>query len=257
MSQRLSHKGKKSSITQSACLESWPNTFKEYLKLVFDHNRDSYYLREHGLKQNLLSLIGNCNNQRVLDAGSGNGWLLDELKPAEGYACDIVEQPTMSKQWHFDVQDVRNLSYPDNFFDVVVGSLLLMWFEEIDTTLNEMYRVLKDDSKLVISLVHPYFYRMGKAGPQGNFTISKGLSKPFRVAGIKIAGIVGPLMYFYHPFPDYLNGCIKAGFRITKVLDWFIDMKDYETKKTSLRMDSNVPRSGKVPMYSFIECKKE
>jgi len=256
MSHGLAHKNEKAWTSRGACWETWPNTFKEYSELVFDHSRDSYYLREHGLKPNLLHLTGNCADQRVLDAGSGNGWLLDELRPAEGYACDIVEQPNISKQWRFTVQDVRALSYPDNLFDVVVASLLLIWLEEIDTALREMHRVQRVGGKLVISLVHPYFYRMGELNPQGNFTISKDLSKPFRIEGLKIGGIAGPLTYFYRPFPDYLNACVRTGFQITKVLDWFIDMKDYE-EKTLLGMDSNILRTGKVPLYSFIECKKE
>lgn len=256
MSQGLANKNDKINHPQSACWETWPKTFKSYAELVCDHSKDSYYLREHGLKRNLVNLIGDCDNLRVLDVGSGNAWLLDELKPREGYACDIVKQQAIPKQLNFSIQDVRSLSYHDNFFDVVAASLLLIWLEEIDTALREIHRVQKVGSKLVISLVHPYFYRIGEPDQNGNFIISKDLSKPFKIEGLKIGGIAGPLTYFYRPFPDYLNACIRTGFRITKVLDWFIDMKDYEVN-TVLGMDSKILRTGKVPLYSFIECKKE
>ena len=192
---------------------------------------------------------------RLLDVGSGNGWLLDALRPKEGYACDIVEQPDISPKWNFKIQDVRSLSYADNFFDVVVGSLLLIWMEEMDIAVKQMYRVTKPGGKMVISLVHPYFYRMGEPNENGDFIIGKDLSRPFKIEKLKIGGIAGPLTYFYRPFPDYINNCIKAGFRIVEVVDWFIDMGDYE-RKVKVGMNSNILRTGKVPLYSFIACEK-
>jgi len=246
----------KSSVVDTACLETWPKTAKVYSRLVSNQHRDSYYLRSRGLKPNLLHIIGDCTNLRLLDIGCGNGWLLDEAKPREGYACDIVEQPDVRGEWDFQIQDARYLSYPDNFFDVTVASLLLIWFEELDIAVKQMYRVTKPGGKAVITIVHPYFYRAGKPDDNGNFLISRDLSKPFKIENLRIGGLAGPLTYFYRPFTDYLNTCIRTGFRIQQVLDWFIDMEDY-VRNTKNGMNSNIIRTGKVPMYSFIECGKE
>jgi SAM-dependent methyltransferase len=240
----------------SACWETWPKTARVYSELICDRSRDSHYLRAQGLKPNLIRLIGNCADLRVLDVGSSDGWLLDDLRPREGYACDIVHQPNVASEWTFEIQDVRSLSYRDKFFDVVVASLLLMWIEEIDQAITEMYRVTKSGGKLVIGLVHPYFYRMGHPDAEENFVVSADLSKPFRIEGLRIGGVAGPLSYFYRPFPEYLNSCANAGFRIKQVLDWFIDMEDYRGK-TLIGMGSDIRRTGKVPLYSFIECTKE
>jgi SAM-dependent methyltransferase len=240
----------------SACWENWPKAARAYSELISDRGRDSHYLRAHGLKPNLISLIGDCAHLRVLDVGSGDGWLLDSIKPREGYACDVVDQPNISPDWTFRVQDVRSLSYPDKFFDVVVGSLLLVWLEDVDRAIAEMFRVTKPGGKMVLSLVHPYFYRTGSPDAKDNFVITRDLSRPFRVDDLRIGGIAGPLSYFYRPFPDYLNSCAEAGFRIHRVLDWFIDMEDYR-ERTLIGMDSEIRRTGKVPLYSFIECKKE
>lgn len=242
-------------IAMADCLESWPKTIKEYSELISNESRDSYYLRSQGLKPNILSMIGDCSKLSLLDIGCGNGWLLDDARPVEGYGCDITEQAEIASEWDFQVQDVRELTYPDNFFDVTVASLVLIWFKEIDVALQEMYRVTKPGGKMVIATVHPYFYRVGQPEANGDFTIRRDLSKSFEMQNLKIGGIAGPLTYYYHPFTDYLNGCSNAGFRICKVLDWFLDMEDY-LKNIDNGMHSSIVRTGKVPTYCFIECEK-
>jgi SAM-dependent methyltransferase len=192
----------------------------------------------------------------MLDVGCGDGWLLDEVSPREGYACDIVEQAKVRAKWKFEIQDVRFLSYPDEFFDVVAACLVLMWFDELELAVRQMHRVIKPGGKLVVALVHPYFYRTGEPDKQGNFVVTSDLSEPFEMKNLKIGGVAGPLTYFYRPLPDYLNTCSSVGFRLREVADWFIDMKDY-LRNTKRGMGSNVLRTGKVPMYCFIDCLKE
>jgi SAM-dependent methyltransferase len=243
-------------IGESVSWRTHPEAAEVYSRLIADLTRDSHYLRTQGLKPNLIKMIGDCTNAKILDVGSGDGWLLDEVRPREGYACDIVEQPKILPEWNFEIQDARYLSYPDDYFDIVVASLVLIWFEEVSLAISQMCRVLKPGGKMVISLVHPYFYRMGEPDSQGNFVISKDLSKPFKMKDLKIGGIAGPLTYFYRPLPQYLNICAKAGLRIRQVLDWFVDMEDY-IRNTRNGMDSKILRTGKVPMYCFIECIKE
>lgn len=246
----------KAATGQSVCWKGWSETAQTYSGLISDLARDSQYLRSHGLKPNLLRMLGDCTDLRVLDIGCGDGWLLDELRPREGYGCDIVQHPNLRAEWHFEIQDVRALSYPNESFDVVVASLVLIWFEELELAVRQMHRVTKPGGKMVIALVHPYFYRMGEPDNEGNFVISKDLSKPFKMEDLKIGGVAGPLTYFYRPFSDYLNALVRAGFCIREVVDWFSDMEDYARSREN-GMGSNIVRTGKVPMYSFIECGKE
>jgi len=227
-----------------------------YAGLVTDAARDSQYLRSQGLQPNLLEMIGDCRDLRMLDVGCADGWLLDAVNPAEGYGCDIVDDLPVNPKWHFGVQDIRGLLYDNDFFDVVVASLVLMWFREVDVAVKQMFRVTKPGGKAVIALVHPYFYRTGEPNDDGDFVISGDLSRSFKLEGLEIGGVAGPVTYFYHSFPDYLNACADAGFRIRRVFDWFVEMEDY-ARHVAGGMDAEIPRTGKAPMYSFIECTKD
>jgi len=133
---------------------------------------------------------------------------------------------------------------------------VLIWVDEGEVAIKQMCRVTKPGGKMGIALGHPYFYRMGEPNSEGNFVISRDLSKPFKMQDLKIGGVAGPLTYFYRPFPDYLNLFASAGFHIRQVVDWFVDMEDY-MRNTQGGMVSHITRTGKVPMYCFIECVKE
>lgn len=229
----------------------WPRHADAYANLVHDAGRDSHYLRTRGLKPTILRMAGACSDAKVLDAGCGDGWLLDALSPREGHGCDIARFADFPQRWALSQEDVRALSYPDAQFDVTVASLLLMWFPELDAALSQLHRVTKAGGRIVIALMHPYFYRTGEAN--GNFIVNRGLSTPFVIEDHRIAGAVGPFPYHYRPLPDYMNGCIRAGLRIDEVADWYIDMDDYVERFGSERA-GHIQRTGNVPMYTFIKC---
>lgn len=238
--------------------DEWENSEHAYDNLINDSSKDSAFLRTHGLYDTLTRIIGDASEHKLLDIGCGNGWLIDTIKPKEGYDCDIVRHHDLPNGRNYkDVDITQRLPYQEDFFDITVASLLLIWLDKIDQAISEIHRVTKHNGKVIISLMHPYFYRTGEVNKDDNVIIYSDLSKPFRIEDHKIGGVVGPFTYYYRPLNDYINEFINAGFRIKHLEDWFIDMDKYREHF----IDNNTcakrrRRTSKVPMYTFIECTK-
>lgn len=235
-------------------MSTWVAAHDDYAALINSKQRDSRYLREKGLIPNILRMSGQCRGKTILDAGTGTGWLFGHLDPSEAHACDLVWPKGLPDSVQFRQNDVSDLSYEDNYFDVIFASLLLMFCPVLGKVLKEFGRVCRPDGAIIISLVHPYFYRTGAVNPEGRFTLEQDLSveKTFQ---IRIGETVGPLTYFYRPYPVYLNALVEAGWRIEETRDWFIEMEEYaDHSRAGAR--SKVHRTGTVPQYSFIKATK-
>jgi SAM-dependent methyltransferase len=199
-------------------------------------------------------MLGDCSGDRLLDVGSGNGWLLDAVRVREGFECDCMPQATPRPRRRFSVEDVCSMSYSSNSFDVVVASLVLMWIDDIDRACRELSRVTAAGGRVVVSLVHPFSYRTGRVTETGNFEILKRYSDPFVLPNLFIAGSVGPLRYFHRPLAAYINALCSAGLRLVQMREWSLDMDDY--KRHFPRGATGPTRTDRVPMYAFFCLRK-
>jgi SAM-dependent methyltransferase len=233
----------------------WNSSAKEYKDLIESPDWDSRYLREVGLQPTIVRLVGDCAHQRLLDAGTGTGWLFQHLRAKENHACDLVPSESLPSWVNFSLQNVSSTNYESDFFDTIVSSLVLIWCDDIDAVLVELFRIAQKGGRLILAVMNPYFYRTGDVGDKGDFVVKRNLKSTFSVQNHKIAGRVGNLTYFYHPFPKYINSLIASGWQIQTCEDWFIDIQDYRLKNGAKR-GLKVVRSEKTPLYTFFVCIK-
>ena len=122
---------------------------------------------------------------KVLDAGTGPGTLVRELARSlpglQVYGIDLSEdmiglaraharREQLEERVHFASGDVAHLPYPDQSFDVVVSTISMHHWSELEQPLRELYRVLRPGGRLWI-----YDFRFVKAQ-----TVEKALaSTPF------------------------------------------------------------------------------
>ncbi|HEX6551162.1 MAG TPA: class I SAM-dependent methyltransferase [Ktedonobacteraceae bacterium] len=122
---------------------------------------------------------------KVLDAGTGPGTLARDiarsLPQLQVYGIDLsgdmirlarehAKREQLEERVHFDVGNVAHLPYPDHSFDLVVSTISMHHWYELDQPLRDLYRVLRPGGRLWI-----YDFRFIKAQ-----TVEKALaSTPF------------------------------------------------------------------------------
>ncbi len=128
-------------------------------------------------KQNLNPYIKSAKDKKVLDAGAGTGRLSVKLTNAgaEVTALDLSpEMLAILKSKNQDINtvegDLEDIPLEDETFDLVFSSLALVHLKKIEPFLDECYRVLKDDGKLILVNVH-YRRPMVLKDNQGKYTI--------------------------------------------------------------------------------------
>ena len=235
--------------------EQWTAGESAYDQLIQDPDRDSAFLREHGLEETILRLLRDCSRKRVLDVGCGTGWLLAKTEAEHGFECDIVKHGRHPGGRRFVKADVSHLPYRTGAFDIVVASLLLIWLPDIVRPLQELTRVTDKGGRVIIGLMHPHFYETGKIEEDGVFVVTRDLSKSFEIPDHRIAGTTGPFTYHYRPLMEYVNTCIRVGLQVTLLNEWFLDMDGYRQRFAAAKAGAKV-RTGKVPMFAFIESSK-
>ena len=122
---------------------------------------------------------------KVLDAGTGPGSLARNiarsLPQLQVYGIDLsgdrrrlarehAKREQLEERVHFDVGNVAHLPYPDHSFDLVVSTISMHHWYELEQPLRDLYRVLRPGGRLWI-----YDFRFIKAQ-----TVEKALaSTPF------------------------------------------------------------------------------
>src|SRR6266699_5458199 len=102
---------------------------------------------------------------KVLDAGTGPGTLVRELARSlprlQVYGIDLSEdmirlarahakREQLEERVHFDIGNVAHLPYPDHSFDLVVSTISMHHWYELEQPLRDLYRVLRPGGRLWI-----------------------------------------------------------------------------------------------------------
>lgn len=112
-------------------------------------------------KDYLKSYIEESKDKKVLDAGAGTGRLSLKLFDAGANVTALDISPDMLyklKQKNSEIEiiegDMESMPLPDDTYDMVFSTLALVHLKKVDTFLDECYRVLKDDGRLVLVNIH-------------------------------------------------------------------------------------------------------
>jgi ubiquinone/menaquinone biosynthesis C-methylase UbiE len=130
----------------------------------------SDWRQQHVIHPAVLSLLGQVEDQHILDAGCGPGWLSVKLaeRGARVIGLDAAEQMVLRARERAadapqNIQFVQAdlcspLPLEDSSFDGVVCNMVLMDIRKIHTAVAEFRRVLRLSGRLVLSITHPAFF---------------------------------------------------------------------------------------------------
>lgn len=127
----------------------------DYSKLFSDEFPKEFYdfiygsVHHHGMESRADYLINRFGQVKILDVGTGCGHLVKLLRErgAKAYGIEVSDyalSQSCASEW-VQKGDIRNIPFPDNYFDVVTSQAIHGYYSEadIEKAVSECRRVGK------------------------------------------------------------------------------------------------------------------
>ncbi|TDO27664.1 methyltransferase family protein [Kribbella sp. VKM Ac-2527] len=144
-----------------------PKTDYDEFAEAYSADNEVNLLNGHYERPAMLSLAGDVDGRRILDAGCGSGPLSAALRDRGAIMTGFdlstamieLARRRLGEDADLTVADLaKPLPYADAAFDDVVASLVLHYLEDWTEPLAELRRVLKTGGRLILSVNHPILY---------------------------------------------------------------------------------------------------
>jgi len=246
-------------MIKDSSTECWNQVdIDEWINKAQSNDFRMYYIMPYTLEK-----LGDVKGKYILDLGCGEGGYSRALahKGAVVTSADCSEVMIEYARNKAHEEDLRIEHYVinanalndinENYYDVVLCSMMLMDIEDLDGTLKEIHRVLKPNGTVFISILHPCFKGKETKWLKNNGTIEVLVSdyhNPKEWVG-EIKGMNAPILYRHRTLSDYIMAFVKNNFKI-------IDMNEPIPTEEAAQMSSRVAWLKQIPMYLFIELEK-
>ena len=254
--------------------EHWDREARLWAEVVRGHT-DIY--REGLALPAFLELLGDVRDKAVLDIACGEGSVTRELarRGARMTAIDLspamielaAEEETrepLGVKYH--VGNSANMkAFTDASVDVVICFMAVMDIASIDTTFEEVSRVLKPGGRLLFNVPHPCFqgrmaewvYREDAPRTDKNrlhFAVDRYFDRGSIEEHITITGISPEPLYltrirFHRTLEDYVRSLGSAGLHIH-------DLRESVASKEMVRKFPELDRARRIPYFLLIEARK-
>jgi SAM-dependent methyltransferase len=224
--------------------------------------------RRYSSDEVLLKFLGIIGGRRILDAGSGTGYL-SRLLVRAGAEVTAVENAQRFHQIALAYEQVAPLGIDyyhgsiasmswlgDAIFDVVVANYVLMDVHEYERAIGEIARVLKPGGRFVFALVHNtidfQWDRPVPDSPRRDDRVGWRDAGYFvRRAGYIQWGEFQPFLTFHRPLRDYIAACTAVGLELR-------DLDEPYLTEEGLRVlpPSEIESARQVPVSYVLRCEK-
>lgn len=211
----------------------------------------------------LKTMLPAFKEKRVLDLGCGFGWhCCYAVEQGADYVLGIDISENMltearkrnpSSRIEYKCMAIEDYDFPIETYDVVISSLTFHYLESFDDICRKVDRSLKQGGAFVFSVEHPIFTAYGtqdwyydEQGDKLHWPVDR-----YFTEGRRNATFLGDEVVKYHKtLTTYVNGLIRAGFRITGLIE---PEPDVEMLESIPGMKDELRR----PMMMLVSAVKE
>ncbi|MCM3081936.1 class I SAM-dependent methyltransferase [Brevibacillus invocatus] len=209
-----------------------------------------------------LQLIGDVTGLKVLEIGCGSGHSLqymDQKHAGELWGLDLSTKQIESARdllknsrapvMLFESPMEEDPGLPQHYFDLAYSVFAIGWTVDLDRTLANVHRYLKQGGVFVFSWEHPLFSRI--ASQDGTLVVAKSYHEEgsFDHEAWQETAIMQQFR-----LSTYLNVCIQQGFSIERVVE-DVSLTDEMLKNQTNRWYS-YEKAARIPTTMIIKCRK-
>lgn len=247
-------------MKQDSSTISWNQAGEDWITLARSNDFRLFYIMPY-----TLEYLGDVRGMDILDLGCGEGgysralagggarvYSVDCSSFFIGYAEDKAAEEGLDIR-HF-VRNSNDLyGIPDESFDRVICSMMLMDCEDLYGTLREAKRVLKPGGRLFASVLHPCFNgkEMSWVGEEpekkvvvGDYFQPEIWEKPLA------KGMETQVIWRHRTLQDYVKAFVACGFTI-------LDLNEPLPEASLLEKSPRLCWLQKIPMFLFWELEKK
>jgi ubiquinone/menaquinone biosynthesis C-methylase UbiE len=194
------------------------NDYETYAE-AYSADNETNLINGHYERPAMLQLAGDVRGRRILDAGCGSAPLAAALQ-ARGATVTGFDSSTamvelarkrLGEAADLYVADLgQPLPFADEAFDDVVSSLVLHYLKDWTAPLAEVRRVIKPGGRLIMSVHHPFIYKLSNPGAD-YFALTE-WSDTYEFSGQSVV-----LSYWHRPLQAMTEAFTHAGFRVADI----------------------------------------
>jgi 2-polyprenyl-3-methyl-5-hydroxy-6-metoxy-1,4-benzoquinol methylase len=193
-------------------------------------------LRHELLLPELIDLIGDVAGRRILDAGCGDGTLVELLTSQGAVAIGVDSAAEMAQIASSRVGEDRihehDITTPlpghaaAEPFDGIVANMVFHCLDRIDSALEALAGALRTGGWLVFSILHPAFHqspeqitalkRLTEEGGDWSFRVTAPYLQEIRFQKT-IADSPVTVTHIHRPISEYMNALAGAGFAVEAI----------------------------------------
>jgi 2-polyprenyl-3-methyl-5-hydroxy-6-metoxy-1,4-benzoquinol methylase len=256
-------------ITDAQISKAWDKLAEKWNSFTLDRGDLN---RQHIIDPAIFHMLGSVSGLSILDAGCGNGYLCRLLakRGAKMVGVDISkrfieiakqkekEAPLGIRYYSGTLSNLEMLN--SKSFDMVISNLALMDVLNLGKAMMEINRVLKENGRLIFSILHPCFsispvhgwVRVPPDSQRKEDWIYWKVDRYFDRSVQVWQYLDWPFIYSFHrPLSDYVKMLVKNSFVITNFEE---PMPSEQAMREHYREFGN--ECDRIPWFLVLGCKK-